>query len=82
VITVWPSCVATKSFTGPGAAFASLFPPMKWDASLCFAAYEVEPFITGTVPLEAAWALPFALTGAILRMSSLVVAEQLNVFRQ
>ena len=38
VMTVWPSCEATKSFTLDGGAFSSRFPPMKWSAILCLSA--------------------------------------------
>lgn len=38
VITVWPSWLATNSFTFEAGALSSLLPPMKWEAKLCFSA--------------------------------------------
>lgn len=39
VMTEWPSCAATKSFTLLGGATSRLLPPMKCEGRLCFAAY-------------------------------------------
>lgn len=55
-------------------AFASLFPPMKWSASLNFAAYEVEPFKMGTVPF--ALALPALLTAAIVYVKTKLAEDE------
>lgn len=49
VMTVWPSFWATKSLTLLAGALASLLPPMKWSARLCFWAYDGLPLATGTV---------------------------------
>lgn len=73
VMTVWPSCEATKSFTLLAGAFSSLLPPMKWSASLYLAAYDVEPLVIGTVPL--AWDLPVPLTAAIVYYEEVVKLE-------
>ncbi|PNY27761.1 Uncharacterized protein TCAP_02317 [Tolypocladium capitatum] len=66
VMTVWPSCWATKSLTLLAGALASLLPPMKWSAILCFSAYDALP-LTGTVrppaPLDIASGM-IAVSGA------------------
>lgn len=59
VMTVWPSLWATKSLTLLGGALASLLPPMKWSARLCFSAYEALPLTTGTVR-------PFVVASAMM----------------
>lgn len=69
VMTVWPSWLATKSFTFDGGAFSSLFPPMKWSGRLCFAAYDAVP-LTGApcrlpVPFVSAIAAARAQCGQI-----------------
>ena len=74
VITVCPSWWATKSFTALAGAFSSLLPPMKWSASLCFAAYDTLPLVMGTVPLVCGLAVP--LTVAIVYKVELVLDEQ------
>lgn len=56
-MTEWPSLACTKSLTLLGEAFASLFPPMKWEATGCFACQALAvPFsvLAPFIPLTAA----------------------------
>jgi hypothetical protein len=48
---------------------------MKWSASLCFAAYEVEPFMIATVPFDCEW--PFNSAVAMLAVILWLVDSEL-----
>lgn len=52
---------------------------MKWSARLCFAAYEVEPFVIGTVPLV--WALPFISAVAMMAVELWLVVNSERKYR-